>query len=147
MVPLRLERRHFAQQPEIRRERDLPAIEIQQMVQGKEDAGLPQGSCDVERISAQRLDGRVDRFGHPVDAEMDLDLGIRIAARHLLRHEEVIRVGMTIEKLEAPLDAVVIGDRHQVHPPGLCDAVHRFGRRVAVPALEEAHAPASQGMA
>ena len=38
----RLERRHLVEQPQIRVERHLPAIEVQQMIQREEDVGLAQ---------------------------------------------------------------------------------------------------------
>ena len=42
------------------------------------------------------------------------------------------RIGMAIEELEASIDAVVIGDGHQIHAARFRDAVHRLGVGIAV---------------
>jgi hypothetical protein len=44
---------------------------------------------------------------------------------------------MSIQELQAPVDAVVVSDRHQVHPPFLGLSVNFLGSGVRVPTFEE----------
>ena len=110
-----LERRHFECQPQIRRQRRLPSIEVQQVIEREEHIVFAQAGDHVEDISAQRLDLPMQRFAHAVHAKMHLDVAIGEAARDLLADDEILEVGFAIEQLQAAVDRIVIGDRHQIH--------------------------------
>ncbi len=64
----------------------------------------------------------------------------------LFADEEVVRVGMAVEKLEAAVDAVVIGQGDDVHAPRFRDAIDGLGLRVAVARAQESHVAGVAGM-
>ncbi len=45
--------------------------------------------------------------------------------------------GMAVEKLETAVDAVVIGDRHEIHAARLRGRIHRLGLGVAIARAQE----------
>ncbi len=57
--------------------------------------------------------------------------GDRSTGRHeafdLFTDEEVVRVRVAVEKFEAAVDAVVIGQRHDIHAPRLRRTIDRLG--------------------
>ena len=117
------ERRDLVEQRQVVVERNLAAVEVQQVVEREEHVGLAQAGGDVEHVAAERLQVAVQRLGHAVDTEVDLEVRARKPARHLLAHDEVRAVGMGGQELEAAVDGVVIGDRDQIHAARLGDAV------------------------
>ena len=76
-----LECRDLVEQTQIGIKRQLPAIEVQEMIERKEDAGLAQPRRDLEDIAGERLDVPMQRLGHPVHADVHLDAAIRDASR------------------------------------------------------------------
>ena len=123
----RFDRRHCVQQLEVGLERELTPVEVEQMIEHEEDAGLAQPSRHLEHIAAERLQLAVQPFVHPVNAEVDLDVALRQPARHFLGDEEVGSVRMAVQILEAAANRVVVGDRHEVHAARLGDTVNVLG--------------------
>ena len=70
----------------------------------------------------------MERFGHPVHAEMDLRTAVREPARDLFAHDDVARVRHPLEQRQRAVDGVVIGDGDEVHAARLGGRVDRFGR-------------------
>ena len=107
---------------------------MKQVIQREEDAGLAQRRRHLEDVAPQRLDARVQRLGHAVDAEVHLDRRVGEPAGHFFGHEEVVGAGMAVQELEAPVDAVVIGDGDEIHAARFGDAVDVLGPRIAIAA-------------
>jgi hypothetical protein len=122
-----LQRRHAVHELQVGGERDLTPIEMKQVIQREEDVGLAQRRRHLPDIAPQRLDGFVQRLGHAVDAEVHLDRRVGEPTGHFFGYEEVVRAGMAVEELEAPADAVVIGDGDDVHAARFGDAVDLLG--------------------
>ena len=80
---------HLVEKPEIGVERKLPPVEVEQMIEDEEHAGLAQPRRDLEHVTAKRLQLAVQPLVHPVDAEVDLDVALRQPARHFLGDEEI----------------------------------------------------------
>ena len=71
-------------------------------------------------------------LSHANRAEMNAQpRGIWHEARDLFADDEIGRVRMPIEELEAAVDAVVVGDAHEIHAARLGHTVDVLGRRVA----------------
>ena len=137
-----LERGHLVEQPQISLDRNLAAIEMQQMVEREADVRFAQPRDHVERVSPERLQVAVQRLGHPVHREVHDDVAVGQEARHFLADDHVVQVRTRVEQLEGAADRVVIGERHQIHSPGLRHAIHVRRLRVAVAAPEKAHGAA-----
>ena len=118
---------HLVEQLEIRGERKLPPVEVEQVIEHEEDAGLAQPGHDFEDVAAKRLQLAVQLLVHPIDAEVDFDVSLRQPAGHFLGDEEVAGVGMAVEIFEAAANRVVVGDRHEVHSARLGNPVHVLG--------------------
>ena len=79
----------------------------------------------------------MQRFGHPVHAEMDLKAAVRQPARHLFADDDVARVRHPLEQRERAVDRVVIGDRDEVHAARLGRRVDRLRPGIAIARAEE----------
>ena len=78
-------------------------------------------------VAAERLELAMDGLSQPVDAEMHDEIGVGPPAGHFLAHQEVGGVSVPVEELEATVDAVVIGDRDEIHAARTCHAIHSAG--------------------
>ena len=56
---------------------------------------------------------------------------------HLLAHQEVSAVCVPVEELETTIEAVVIGDRDEIHAAHARHAIHVGRRRIAIAAPQE----------
>ena len=132
-----LERRHHVEQSQIGVERHARLVEMQQMVEREEHRRLPEARDEVEDVPSKRLELAVERFGHPVHAEMDLKAAVRQPARDLFPHDDVARVRHPLDQRERAVDRVVIGDGDEVHAARLGHRVDRFGPGIAIARAEE----------
>jgi hypothetical protein len=137
-----LERRHLVEQPEISFDRNLAAIEMQQMVEREADVRLAQPRDHVEHVSPERLQVAVQRLGHPVHRKVHDDVAVGQKARHLFADDHIRQIGTIVQQLQRAADRIVIGERHEIHPARFRDAVHVRGLRVAVAAAKKPHVAA-----
>src|SRR5581483_6841395 len=70
--------------------------------------------------------------------DVNLQSVIGQTALDFLADEEIGRAGMPTQKFQAAIDAVVIGNRHQIHTARLGDAVDRLGIGITVARPEKA---------
>jgi hypothetical protein len=121
------------QEPQIVGERNLMPVEEERVIQREEDAARAQIPHHLERIAAQRLQIAVDRFARPVDAKVDLQIGVGHPAGDFLAGEEVGCVRIARQEFETAVDRIVIGDGDDVHAAALGDGVdvERVGIAVA----------------
>lgn len=88
-------------------------------------------------VAAERLDLAMDGLREAVHAKVHDEIGARPPAGHFLAHQEVTGVSVPVEELETTIDAVVIGDRDEVHATHACHAIHVGRRRIAIAAPQE----------
>ncbi len=77
---------------QVRLERHLAAIEVQQMVQREEHVGFAEAGDHLEDVASKRLHVAVQRLRHAVDGQMHVDVAIRQPARHLFAVQNVVGV-------------------------------------------------------
>ncbi len=77
---------------------------------------------------------------------MHFEIGVWKTALDLFADEEIGGIGMIVEKLEAAVDAVVIGDRHDVHAAGLRGGIDRRGLGIAVARAQKPQVSGVAGM-
>jgi len=106
---------------------------VEKMVEDKEEARLTQIAHEFLAVRAQRLDFTVLGFAQPVDSNMNLVPKFRKEGGDFFSHNEIGEVAEAMEHFQAPVDRIVIGDRHQIHTPlfRLAVNVQRSGVTVA----------------
>src|SRR5690349_10534661 len=65
-------------------------------------------------------------------ADMKSRSGSRIPGSDLLGDEEIVQRTFLFQQLKAPIDGVVVGEGHQIHPALQGDLIHLAGRGVAI---------------
>ena len=107
-------------------DRHLIVEQHEQMVHHEKDPLTAEIRRRVENVVPKPLSLAVQRLGYAEGAKMDPQTRhIGHEARDLFAGNEIRRVRVPIEKLEAAIDAVVIGDADQIHAT-------RFGHAIDV---------------
>jgi hypothetical protein len=110
------------------------------MIERREDAFGAQVLRCLEDVPPEWLNLTVYALVEPIRANMSPERNARNSRKpafNLFADEEIVSRGMTVQELEAPVDAVVIGDRDHVHASRFRHAVHRLRFGVAVASVQE----------
>ncbi len=129
----------FEQQHEFLDVRDAePVIDaVERVRDGVREPFRGEVFLQLENIAAPRLQLLVLRLGDAPHEHVDFAAVVRESRADLLADEGV----RPVRDLEAAVDAVVIGDRHEIHSALLERIVQRARRRVAVRQPDAAEKP------
>ena len=114
-------------------------VGLEEMVRGVEKTLGAEVVDEVEDIPALLRDDLVLGERQVEDVHVDPLAGLRKEGLDLLGDEEVREARAPVEEPETAVDRVVVRERHEVHPPGLREAVGLVGvvvRVAGVPGLE-----------
>src|SRR5580704_11968085 len=106
-------------------ERDLTLEEEKWVIERVQDSLSAQIRSSLEDAAPQRLDFTVDFLIDAVRPDVHLERTGGEVAFDLLADEEIAGFGMPLEEFKAAVDAVMIGDGHEIHPPRFRGGIDR----------------------
>ena len=110
----------------------------QDRTEGCEQSGAPRVGGDVAHVPPESLQIPVLRLGQVVDQHAHDRARAPLERPHLLRDEEIGRVGMAVQEVQAAVDRVEVGEGHEVHAARARRPVQRV--RVGQPPAQPRHA-------
>ena len=120
--------------------------EMERVMEDERYAFSAQERRRLEHVSPQRLDVPVVTFCEAKRPQVDARSGPGDPAPDLLAHHDVGRARVAVQQFQAPVDAVVVRQRDEVHPARARRPVDRLGFGIAVAAPKRAHVRREPGM-